>query len=400
MGNNANAKFFSRFARDPLNSDVININLNYTSSVDYIIDVPELVAVNAATGTLTMDTAVIEVKSTGTITCATAVVGNVVDFNGLDYTAVAGAKANDTEFSIDTSDDATATDLADSIDDDVRVGNVADVSATATTDVVTIVSTATGIIGNTVQLRSSDGTTLATSASTLTGGVDQTVVTVNGLAYSAVAGAKNDDTEFSVDTSDDAAATDLADSIDDDVRNGTIAAEDLAATATTDTVTMVSTLTGVAGNAVTISSANATIVAGGATFSGGVDQLRAASLDINRLIIYVEDAGTANTIKYGAETAWTNGTSLIYERDGVEIDLLDGQTIKTNANLGQYNFDVVLNAWGGGNINVISRWSFDRGFPDGIVLRGSDRVIVRTNIEDMQGVITNTFLFQGHVNED
>ena len=392
-----NAKFFSRFARDPLNSDVININLNYTSSVDYIIDVPILFAEVKAQGEIVCDTAVIEVKATGTITCATAVVGNVVDFNGLDYTAVAGAKADDTEFSIDTSNDATATDLADSIDDDVRVGIVANASATATTNVVTIVSTATGVTGNTVGLASSDGTTLAVSAAALTGGVDVSTVTVNGLLYTAVAGAKANDTEFSIDTSNDATATDLADSIDDDTR-GTVT--DVSATATTDTVTIVSTFTGVLGNAVTMVSANDTLAPDSATLTGGQDEVKAGSLDINRLIIYVEDAGTANTIKYGAETAWTNGTSLIYERDGVEIDLLDGQTIKTNANLGQYNFDVVLNAWGGGNINVISRWSFDRGFPDGIVLRGSDRVIVRTNIEDMQGVITNTFLFQGHVNED
>lgn len=58
--------------------------------------------------------------ATGTVQCATSIVGDEVTVNGLVYVAVAGAKANDTEFSIDTSDAATATDLADSIDDDVR----------------------------------------------------------------------------------------------------------------------------------------------------------------------------------------------------------------------------------------------------------------------------------------
>lgn len=71
--------------------------------------------------------------------------GEVVVVNGLEYTAVAGVKADDTEFSIDTSDTAAALDLADSIDDDVRVGTVnVELSATSTANVVYIVATGTG----------------------------------------------------------------------------------------------------------------------------------------------------------------------------------------------------------------------------------------------------------------
>lgn len=112
------------------------------------------------------------VFATGTITCVSAIASDTVTFNGLLYTAVAGAKANDTEFSIDTSDTACATDLADSIDDDVRAGTVADASAIAASGVVTITSTAAGTAGNVVTLVSSDGATLAVSGALLTGGVD------------------------------------------------------------------------------------------------------------------------------------------------------------------------------------------------------------------------------------
>mgnify|MGYP003640323948 CR=1 FL=1 len=76
----------------------------------------------------------------------TVVAGNTVTINGLVYTAVAGAKADDTEFSIDSTDDATRDDLADSIDGDVRVGSVADAVFTVTTSPDVVVVTSTRIV--------------------------------------------------------------------------------------------------------------------------------------------------------------------------------------------------------------------------------------------------------------
>lgn len=109
---------------------------------------------------------------TGTVTAASAIVGNTVTFNGLTYTAISGDKgADDTKFNIDTSDSATATDLADSIDDDVRVGLYGDVTAVAVGDVVTITHGTAGTYGNQAPLASS-GATLAVSAATLTGGAE------------------------------------------------------------------------------------------------------------------------------------------------------------------------------------------------------------------------------------
>tara|TARA_R110000803_G_scaffold78075_4_gene143150 strand:+ start:7504 stop:8379 length:876 start_codon:yes stop_codon:yes gene_type:complete len=74
----------------------------------------------------------------GTVTCATAVVGNSVTINGNLYTGVAGVKASNEEFSVDTSDTACATDLADSINNDSRTGTLGDVSATSALGVVTL----------------------------------------------------------------------------------------------------------------------------------------------------------------------------------------------------------------------------------------------------------------------
>ena len=115
------------------------------------------------------------VAAFGTVTCATAIATNTVTVNGLVYTAVAGAKADNTEFSIDTSDTATATDLADSITNDVRAGitePTLDVTATSSVDEVTITCTTAGEVGNTIDLSSSDGGTLAVSGALLAGGTE------------------------------------------------------------------------------------------------------------------------------------------------------------------------------------------------------------------------------------
>lgn len=110
--------------------------------------------------------------ATGTITCAGVLAADTVTVNGLVYTAVAGAKANNTEFSIDTGDNECATDLADSITNDVRVGTLNDVTATSSTNVVTATQTVSGTAGNATTLVSSNGTRLAVSGATFTGGVD------------------------------------------------------------------------------------------------------------------------------------------------------------------------------------------------------------------------------------
>ena len=112
-------------------------------------------------------------KATGTITFATVLAGDTVTINGLVYTAVAGAKADNTEFSIDGSDTVDAADLADSIVNDARTGitdPALDVTATSSAAVVTVEETVGGTGGNSIDLASSNGARLAVSGATLTGG--------------------------------------------------------------------------------------------------------------------------------------------------------------------------------------------------------------------------------------
>lgn len=199
------------------------------------------------------------------------VTADIVTANGLIYTAVVGARSDDTEFSIDGTDTDSAVDLAAAITADVRAGTLNDITATNTTVVVDMVQTVAGVGGNATTLTSSDGTRLAVSGAVFTGGTDADTATVNGLLYTAVTGAKSNDTEFNISGGDNAAATDLADSIDDDTRTGiTVPSIDVTATAGTNVVTVLAPLnSGAAANAIDISG-TANITADNAVLTGGI----------------------------------------------------------------------------------------------------------------------------------
>jgi len=115
----------------------------------------------------------------------------------------------------------------------------------------------------------SGGSTFATGTATLLAVTAADTMTVNALVYTAVTGVKADNTEFSVDGTDTVDAADLADSINNDTRTGTIG--DISATSALGVVTMTSDLEGTAGNAVTLAETGTTITVSGATFTGGVN---------------------------------------------------------------------------------------------------------------------------------
>ncbi len=246
--------------------------------------------------------------------------------NGLVYTGVAGVKSDNTEFSIDTGNDETATDLALSITNDSRSGTLNDVTAVSASAVVTATQTVAGVSGNATTLTSSDGATLAVSGATFANGTDADFAIVNGLTYTAVAGAKSDDTEFSIDTSDDAAATDLADSIDDDTRTGTL--NDLTAAAVTDTVTATTTIGGTVGNATTLSSSDGgRLAVSGATFSGGADNALVSGITVDGVEtmsgteIFVTDLATTATNIAANITAFTSTPNYNAVAVGAKIEI-------------------------------------------------------------------------------
>lgn len=114
-----------------------------------------------------------------------------------------------------------------------------------------------------------DSKVSASATATLTSAIATDAVTFNGLLYTAVSGTPSAG-EFDIDTSDTLAAASLANAINIDVRVGTIATG-ISATSASAVVTMKAVATGIGGNAITVVSADGTIVISAAVLSGGVE---------------------------------------------------------------------------------------------------------------------------------
>jgi len=123
--------------------------------------------------------------ATGTVTASSVVACDTVTVNGLTYTAVCGAKGNNTQFSICGADSCVATDLAASITNDTRcpvtVSSV-DVTATSCGSTVTITTDTRGTIGNDVDLSSNSQVRLAVSSSKLSGGTGNFIFSIHAVA--------------------------------------------------------------------------------------------------------------------------------------------------------------------------------------------------------------------------
>jgi hypothetical protein len=141
-----------------------------------------------------------------------------------------------------------------------------------------------------------DGT--ATGTLTLVSAIATDVAIVNGLTYTGVAGVKADNTEFSIDTSDTAAAADLVLSINADTRTPvTVPSVDVVASSAVGVVTINGDSE--TANDVDISSPDATITASGATLTD-VDVAGAWSVTVEGL--------DANYLEQ-SETVYLNGTT-------------------------------------------------------------------------------------------
>ncbi len=151
-------------------------------------------------------------------------------------------------------------------------------------------------------------------------------VTINGLVFTGVCGAKDcTDTQFSICTNANTVAADLADSIDDDVRAGTIG--DVTSTATCAVITTVSDTCGTLGNNISQGVSNSTaFVCVDAVFSGGVD---ADTVTINGLLYTgVDCAKCGNTEFSVCCTNCVIATDLALSitcdtRTGLTVPLLD-----------------------------------------------------------------------------
>lgn len=81
---------------------------------------------------------------------------------------------------------------------------------------------------------------------------------------------------------------------------------------------------------------------------------------INRMIGEIKDGGVWAAEDYGSLTALTNGVKLevLDASDNVLLDLLDGDTIKYNAEWNAVCYDAQIVTYGSGDTILVFRWTF------------------------------------------
>ncbi len=103
------------------------------------------------------------------------VTADVIVANGLTYTFVTGAAADFTEISVDTGNNAMATSFAAAITGDTREGTAGDLSASPSTDTVTLTTSVFGISGNAITLTSTAGGRVVLGGAIFSGGVFEVI---------------------------------------------------------------------------------------------------------------------------------------------------------------------------------------------------------------------------------
>ena len=301
----------------------LKTTLQYQTQDDrvYIVDSRSNPVFNA--GTPTMETLIDSTNGLGAAATGTITIFDN-DIDGDSFTINGTAIVEGTDFTKDAGGDAatTAGNLA------TEINNLAEVSAAAAGNVITITSANTGAGGNSITIEhevgAADGVTL--SGGLLTLGVDAIPATgtitlvnnnidlgsfdVNGVTFL-------EGTDFNKDASDPiATTTNLMVAINNSV------GIDVTVTQSGTILTITADTAGVAGNAFTLTSSTASATPSGATLSGGADAVTAIgtiTFDPNNKI--VTDTITVNGQDFVEGTDFNRGLTNVDSATSLEAAL-------------------------------------------------------------------------------
>ena len=121
--------------------------------------------------------------------------------------------------------------------------------------------------------------------------------------------------------------------------------------------------------------------------------------EIERMLVYIEDAGAPTAGKYGWNLVLANGIK-VYIRDAADAivaDLTPDRAVFTNADWAALCYDVAVLDWGvASSINTVAvRWTFAKsGAP--LYLKGRDGHYLSVELnDDFTGLTSHRFLIQG-----
>ena len=116
---------------------------------------------------------------------------------------------------------------------------------------------------------------------------------------------------------------------------------------------------------------------------------------LTRMIVSIQDTGSFDAEKYGNNVTLTNGITVkvIDSVAGTVIDLLGGQTVKSNVGWAAYCYDAEVKSWGSGDEFLVARWTFEKSGVD-VVLTENDSLEVGFN-DNLTTLGAHRFLVQG-----
>ena len=120
------------------------------------------------------------------------------------------------------------------------------------------------------------------------------------------------------------------------------------------------------------------------------------SLDLHRVLIYIEDSGAFRADHYGVlGNALANGIEVEKQSStGTVIEsLTNGLPIKTNASWGRLSYDLNFVSFGAGNNYVMCRWTFAKAGHH-LTLRNGEKLVFKLN-DNFTGIVQHTFNIQG-----
>ena len=125
---------------------------------------------------------------------------------------------------------------------------------------------------------------------------------------------------------------------------------------------------------------------------------------IERMLIFIEDAGAGTISQYGSATALTNGLTLDVRQGGPSgpsvLDLTDGAPVKSNGDWAHHCYDISLSAPGSGNGVVLVRWTFGKSGAPLILSGARNEKLVLENNDQLNVLIKHTAIIQGVEDND
>ncbi len=119
-------------------------------------------------------------------------------------------------------------------------------------------------------------------------------------------------------------------------------------------------------------------------------------LAIERMIVYVEDAGSMDSGQYGNGITLTNGIELqiLESDDSLIYDVMAGNPVTKNMHWQGKCHDLTMSSWGSGNTGYSVRWTFSKSGKPIILAPGQKLAII---LEDnYTGLIDHRFQVQGY----